>query len=125
MAPLPAEIPRIVAELGRRFPGVRAWWGRSTGEWWAMTRDHSGRDRLVEADSPAELSRRLDAILTVPRFARAHQFGAPSRPAPRAPEPARPSAATASPTHGRHELPRRGLLRGRRRPLARGNANHA
>jgi hypothetical protein len=115
VAPLPAEIPRIVAELSRRFPGVCAWWGEATREWWAMARDRSGRDRLVEADSPAELSRRLEAILTTPRFAYAgRQPGAMSRPAPGTPGHGHLAAWTVPQGHGRHQRPRRGLLGGRR-----------
>jgi hypothetical protein len=114
VAPLPADIPRIVAEFGRRFPDVRAWWGEATREWWAMTRDRSGRDRLVEADSPAELSRRLEAILTMPRFSNGQRVAVASRPATGTPGHGQPAASTVPRTHGRHEIPRRGLLRGRR-----------
>ncbi|GAA2446628.1 hypothetical protein GCM10010191_74640 [Actinomadura vinacea] len=113
VAPCPAEISRVVTELARRFPGVRAWWGASTREWWAMFRDSSGRDRLVEAESPAELCRRVAAVLTPPRFARGHQPGAVRRPAGDVPPPRRAAPATEPrATRGRHELPRRGLLRG-------------
>ncbi|MFC5750494.1 hypothetical protein [Actinomadura rugatobispora] len=62
MVPPPAEVSRITAEFGRRFPGVLAWWGRSTGQWWAMTRDAFGHHRLVEAPDPAELARRVRAV---------------------------------------------------------------
>ncbi|GAA2432102.1 hypothetical protein GCM10010191_52540 [Actinomadura vinacea] len=111
--PCPAEVSRVVTELRRRFPGARVWWGEATREWWAMLRDRSGRDLLVEADSPAELSHRVAAVLTVPRFARVHQPGAVSRPAPGVPAPRRPAMPTEPrASRGRHELPRRGLLRG-------------
>lgn len=62
LAPLAAaeiEPERVAAELRRRFPGVRAWFGKSTGNWWALARDRTGRHGLVEATDPAELGRRL------------------------------------------------------------------
>ncbi|MFC5750403.1 hypothetical protein [Actinomadura rugatobispora] len=79
-AALDIDPDRIVAELRRRFPGARAWYGEYTGAWWAITRDRSGRDRLVEASDPAELGRRLEEICgrMAPRLSRA----APLRPEP-------------------------------------------
>ncbi|MFI0353431.1 hypothetical protein [Actinomadura sp. 9N407] len=56
------DIDRVVAELRRRFPGVRTWWGQATKQWWALTRDRFGADRLIDADSPAELGRRLERL---------------------------------------------------------------
>jgi hypothetical protein len=53
---------RVIAELRRRFPGARAWWGEFTGAWWAISRDRTGRHRLVEAPDPAELGRRLESL---------------------------------------------------------------
>jgi hypothetical protein len=112
VAPPPAEISRIVAEIGRRFPGVLAWWGRFTGEWWALARDGFGRERLVGAPDPAELGRRLEAVLATPRFIHGHPVGAASRPATGIPGPGRPAAALGPRPHSRHVLPRRGLLGG-------------
>ncbi|MBE1533106.1 hypothetical protein [Actinomadura algeriensis] len=80
---------RVAAEVQRRYPGTTAWLGRHTGSWWAVARDRTGRHRLVEAASPAELVRRLDE-LGVRRAGYASQpRPAPARPAP-PPPPARP-----------------------------------
>ncbi|MER6891988.1 hypothetical protein [Streptomyces halstedii] len=108
---------RVVAELSRRFPGVRAWWGEFTGQWWALCRDRSGRDWLIEAPNPVELGRRLEAILgrMVPRFTRAAlQTGAAARPTPplsrvsRAAVPSNPPAG--EPRGGRLRAAGRRLL---------------
>ncbi|GLW65932.1 hypothetical protein Arub01_41760 [Actinomadura rubrobrunea] len=61
----PAEISerdreRALSELRRRFPGVMVWVGKHTMHWWAAICDNDG-DRLIEAATPAELGRRLDA----------------------------------------------------------------
>ncbi|GAA2407460.1 hypothetical protein GCM10010191_14740 [Actinomadura vinacea] len=118
VAPCPAEISRVVTELARRFPGVRAWWGEATGEWWAMTRDCFGRDRLIEATDPAELGRRVEAVRShIPHFARAaQQTGAAARPTTAPRRTSRPAASSNPqyPGHGRHEAPGRRLLFGRR-----------
>ncbi|GAA2398287.1 hypothetical protein GCM10010191_01250 [Actinomadura vinacea] len=42
-AALEIDPDRIVAELRRRFPAARAWYGEFTGAWWAIARDRSGR----------------------------------------------------------------------------------
>jgi hypothetical protein len=44
--------------LARCFPGVLAWFGRSTQEWWALTR----RSELVAAPTAAELASLLHRI---------------------------------------------------------------
>ncbi|MFI0454280.1 hypothetical protein [Actinomadura sp. 6N118] len=61
---------RLVAELRRRFPGVCAWFGEFTGEWWAIA---PGRQRLIKAGTPAALGRCLE------------ELGAPRRAAVQAP----------------------------------------
>jgi hypothetical protein len=54
-----AEETQAAARIEREFSGVVAWYGKSTGAWWAMIR--LGRDeRLVEAVNPRELR---DAIV--------------------------------------------------------------
>lgn len=53
---------RVARELRCRFPRASVWWGEFTGSWWALTRDPSGRDRLVEARDPFELGRRLEMV---------------------------------------------------------------
>jgi len=45
------------AMLARWFPGVTAWFGLATMQWWAMT--CQGAVRLVSAASPAELAQKL------------------------------------------------------------------
>src|SRR5262245_30037971 len=40
---------RVLAEVGRRFPGVMAWFGDFTGSLWAMV-----GDRLWESKNPRE-----------------------------------------------------------------------
>ncbi|MEW2356264.1 hypothetical protein [Spirillospora sp. NPDC029432] len=95
---------RVLAELTRRFPGVCAWRGEYTGSWWAVVRDRYGRDRLIEAASPAELGRRLEELgrwRGVPRYART-----PAPPRPR-PAPSRPPRGPARQTPPK----RRSLLR--------------
>lgn len=42
-----------------RFPGVRAWYGRATGSWWAFL--PAGTGRLVEAVNPEELTEIIKA----------------------------------------------------------------
>ncbi|WP_329518839.1 hypothetical protein [Spirillospora sp. NBC_01491] len=74
----------MAGELRRRFPGVPTWRGESTGTWWAMARDRSGRDRLVEAPTAAALGRLLEEIGVrphgfVPRYGRDAQTGATVR----------------------------------------------
>ncbi|MDL4773665.1 hypothetical protein [Actinomadura xylanilytica] len=90
-------------ELRRRFPGVPVWRGESTGTWWGMARDWSGRDRLVEAPTPAALGRLLEEIGVrprgfVPRYGHGSQTGAtvrlmPSPHASRTVAPTRPAPA--------------------------------
>ncbi len=53
------ETQAAVARIEREFSGVVAWYGKSTGAWWAMVRLGRG-ERLVEAVSPRELR---DAIV--------------------------------------------------------------
>ncbi|MGI8332834.1 hypothetical protein ACRYCC_23030 [Actinomadura scrupuli] len=53
---LDAEGPAELLE--GRFPGVRVWYGRHTGTWWAYIPVDGGR--LVEADRPQRLA---DAIV--------------------------------------------------------------
>ncbi|RFS86019.1 hypothetical protein D0T12_05140 [Actinomadura spongiicola] len=71
-----------VAELERRFPGVSAWWGEFTGRWWAVTRDWTGRYRLVEASTPGELAVLIAELRRpiphhVPRYSRDQLRAAP------------------------------------------------
>ena len=47
--------------LASRHGGAVTWFGRATMQWWALT-GRPGAHRLVAADSPQELSRRLDAL---------------------------------------------------------------
>ncbi|MFI0357929.1 hypothetical protein [Actinomadura sp. 9N407] len=100
---------RVVAELRRRYPGACALWGEFTGMWWALARDRSGRYRLVEAATPAELGRHLEAIL--PRFGRAALMtGAAVRSTPPPPRTSR-SAASSTPPRRRREARRRAVGR--------------
>ncbi|GAA1786554.1 hypothetical protein GCM10009735_17350 [Actinomadura chokoriensis] len=48
---LPMDTDQVKRDLERLFPGVIAWFGGSTGRWWAML-----GDRLLEAGSPRELA---------------------------------------------------------------------
>jgi hypothetical protein len=52
---LPLDEGRATArEVEREFPGVVAWWGQSTGKWWALVR--LGRwSQLIEARNPEDL----------------------------------------------------------------------
>ncbi|MBG6091901.1 hypothetical protein [Actinomadura viridis] len=59
-------VDQVILELRRRFSFVTAWYGEHTGSWWALTLDHLGRYRLVEAADPAELGRRLEDIRQSP-----------------------------------------------------------
>jgi hypothetical protein len=60
------DLEVTLAQLSRRFPGACIWFGNFTGHYWAFIRDRFGRDRLIEATSPADLSLRLGALLTRP-----------------------------------------------------------
>lgn len=110
---------RVVAELTHRFPGVSAWLGEFTGRWWAVARDQVGRDRLLEAPTPAALARLLDEIGArqqtrpyTPRYARTRQSGAPVQVAPSPSRTVRAAAPRRDETTrhemARHERPRRG-----------------
>ncbi|XVQ11310.1 hypothetical protein ACQP1W_01680 [Spirillospora sp. CA-255316] len=89
------EVGRIAGLLERRFPGACVWWGERTGSWWAVTRDRHGRDRLLEAASPAEIARRLEIVrgprMTEMRFRtnRASAEGRARAAPPRASRPVR------------------------------------
>ncbi|MFD0900611.1 hypothetical protein [Actinomadura sediminis] len=96
---------RVAAEVARRFPGTSAWLGAATGSWWALARDRAGACHLVEAATPAELARRLNALGVRraapppgPRDVRARFAAAPPAPAPRR-------------SGRRRRAPRRGWLR--------------
>ncbi|WP_034518046.1 hypothetical protein [Actinomadura rifamycini] len=95
---------RVAAEVARRFPGTSAWLGEATGSWWALARDRAGTCHLVEAATPAELARRLNA-LDVRR--------ATPSPEPRHPRAAAPVRTVLAPPRPerRHRAPRRGRLR--------------
>ncbi|MDL4771523.1 MULTISPECIES: hypothetical protein [Thermomonosporaceae] len=45
---------RTVQGLQEQFPGVRVWFGRATGSWWALVPSRGG-PRLVEAPTPEGL----------------------------------------------------------------------
>ncbi|MFF5264246.1 hypothetical protein ACFY4C_35420 [Actinomadura viridis] len=60
------DLEQVLTELRRRFPRVIAWWGQATGHWWALTLDHRGRDRLLEAPDPAALCRILEEVRQTP-----------------------------------------------------------
>ncbi|WP_143220953.1 hypothetical protein [Actinomadura sp. CNU-125] len=87
---------RVAAEVQRRYPGTCAWLGRHTGSWWAVARDRTGRHRLVEGATPAELVHRLDELgvrragYAPQPSARPRPSGPPSPPPPPPPRPVRP-----------------------------------
>lgn len=121
------DVVRVAAGVARRFPGTSAWLGKHSGSWWAITRDRTGADHLVEAATPAELVRRLDGMdvrraaptggaAPAPKYTRAHLAAAPSITAPDlayAPAPARPRASPPArpPREHPRRAPRRGWLR--------------
>jgi hypothetical protein len=110
------EPEHAIAELRRRFPWALTWWGRSTGRWWAMFRDRTGRDRLVEASDPVEMGRLLEHLgeRIVPRFSRTtHQTGAAARSTPTPSTVSRAAAPShaAEALYGRRRRPRGGWLR--------------
>lgn len=55
----PWGVDPVLAALRLRFPGVEIWHGAFTGSLWALVYDGSGGAHLIEADTPAELGRRL------------------------------------------------------------------
>lgn len=57
---------RALTEFARWFPGVPTWFGEYTGQWFALLR-RPGGDQLVEADTPENLARRLNAAGARPR----------------------------------------------------------
>ncbi|WP_067461668.1 hypothetical protein [Actinomadura macra] len=53
--PTPAALRAATARgMQEQFPGVRVWYGESTGSWWALVPLREG-PRLLEAPSPQEL----------------------------------------------------------------------
>jgi anti-sigma regulatory factor (Ser/Thr protein kinase) len=65
--------------LAVRHSRAVTWFGRATMQWWALA-GYPGSDHLVAADSPQELSRRLDALqaLTTPRMPTATAAAGPA-----------------------------------------------
>jgi Histidine kinase-like ATPase domain len=51
-----------LAALARQFPGVPAWFGRATLQWWAVV-DRGYASKLVSAASPEELATLLDQVI--------------------------------------------------------------
>jgi hypothetical protein len=53
--PMPAAMRAATARtLQEQFPGVRVWYGKATGSWWAMVPLRDG-PRLLEAPAPQQL----------------------------------------------------------------------
>ncbi|MFC5749519.1 hypothetical protein [Actinomadura rugatobispora] len=48
-----------LAQLRARFPSVVMWLGEHTGRYWAMVRNRSQHDHILEATSPSDLSRMI------------------------------------------------------------------
>lgn len=74
-----------LAGLTSRFAGVPIWYGRSTGQWWALVH-RAGKDELVAASSAADLAEALSKVHDILRSARparppAHRVPASRRPA--------------------------------------------
>jgi serine/threonine-protein kinase RsbW len=68
-----------LAELTSRFAGVPIWYGRSTGQWWALVH-RAGKDELIAAASAADLGEALSKVRDILRSARpAAQRGAAIR----------------------------------------------
>ncbi|MFD0851427.1 hypothetical protein ACFQ07_04315 [Actinomadura adrarensis] len=64
--PTPAEArAAAVRSLQGQFPGVRVWYGNSTGSWWALVPLREG-PRLIEATTPQEIR---DTILRLRNLA--------------------------------------------------------
>ncbi|OLT13239.1 hypothetical protein BJF79_20990 [Actinomadura sp. CNU-125] len=118
-AAVEADPGRVAAEVARRFPGTSAWLGGSTGRWWALARDRTGADRLVEASTPGELVRRLDGLgvrpavpMPAPRYTRVRPAAVPDATVPDLARVVQPTAAPVRPLRERHRrAPRRGWLR--------------
>jgi hypothetical protein len=49
----------VTDAITEQFPGVRAWYGRATGSWWALV-PVGGGSRLVEALNPRELREAIE-----------------------------------------------------------------
>lgn len=98
---------RVLAELRRRFPAVPLWRGHATGNWFAIVR-RGGADHLMEAGTPAELARWLDAARMREGSRPARRSGSPARPVQ--PAPFAPSASRVA-MHGRHGARRRSWWR--------------
>ncbi|WP_157420365.1 hypothetical protein [Actinomadura kijaniata] len=52
--PLERARQAAVVHVQERFPGVHAWWGRTTNRWWAYVPDRHG-GRLLESVSLDDL----------------------------------------------------------------------
>ncbi|WP_131740370.1 hypothetical protein [Actinomadura roseirufa] len=62
--PTPAALRAATARgLQEQFPGVRVWYGESTGSWWAMVPLREGL-RLLEAPTPQQLREEIMSART-------------------------------------------------------------
>ncbi|WP_019634059.1 hypothetical protein [Actinomadura atramentaria] len=52
--PSAAATAAAVRGLQEQFPGIRVWYGRATGSWWALV-PSGGGPRLLEATAPQAL----------------------------------------------------------------------
>lgn len=117
---------RTATDLEQWFPGTSAWFGRSTGTWWALARDRAGESHLIEAATPAALVSRLDRLdirratppatstqspAPAPRYSRARLAAVPDVTVPDLARVVLDAAAPVGPHQSRHRAPRRGWLR--------------
>ncbi len=59
---------QAITELRGRYPSVITWFGEYTGSYWAILQVEDDAPRLIEATTPADLSRQLDSFhLRLPR----------------------------------------------------------
>jgi hypothetical protein len=57
--PIGPDGPPDTDAIQQQFPGVRAWYGQTTGSWWALVPLRGG-SRLVEALNPHELREAIE-----------------------------------------------------------------
>ena len=55
------DVTAAIIALQRRFPGSSVWFGQHTFHWWAVM-PGAGWWVLLEAATPMELARRMDAV---------------------------------------------------------------
>ncbi|GAA4058508.1 hypothetical protein [Actinomadura miaoliensis] len=104
--PVKWDTHAVTTYLRRRYPRVQVWWSEPNQAWMAIVlrpTSHPVGDELLEAVTPAELERRLQAAGVRPVRP---QQAAPTPAQHSAPDRSSPPRPALRPVYGRHEAPR-------------------